>query len=93
MQTKLLTLEELKKEAEILFEYEDMKGDCGCNKYEVLEFIEKVYNASRSELKERIEEKFESFCLQDWSGESEVYEEIKRLKNSIIPLLTEEDKI
>ncbi len=48
----------------------------------------KVRNATEKEIVEKIEKGFDSFLLQDWSGEYEVYDEINRLKKQILASLS-----
>ncbi len=50
--------------------------------------LHKVRNATEKEIVEKIEKGFDSFLLQDWSGEYEVYDEINRLKKQILASLS-----
>ena len=50
--------------------------------------ISQTILATEEEIRKRLEKKFSSFLLTDWSGENEVYTEINRLKNDLLSTLT-----
>lgn len=53
--------------------------------------LEQGKQEEKARIVKMIEENFASFNLMDWSGESEVYDEIERLKNQLLDNLKKDE--
>jgi len=61
------TISQVLEELEPLFIFEDMKGDCSCNKYEVLNYVKSSLEA--------ILEDYNNFLLKNGYTDADIYAE------------------